>query len=290
MSASSKLRVVFYDPSGHGGICHYTYQLAESLAQSGADVTVVTTEGYELKHLERNFKLTFLFRKSRLKYLAGFVLGITPASRLRLEQRNASSGDDASEERIRTPHFLKRLQIRWFLYKQALAFLLNRPSVIHIQWLMDRREDHKFVKLLKLLGFTVVYTAHDVLPNTNEARDDQRLLQSIYQKVDAVIVHANGSKDELASIFEIAAAKIHVIPHGSNDLFYRNQNISKESAKSALGICPRQKVVLFFGIIKRYKGLEYLLDAFEEVRKQVAHVVLLIVGTIYDGDPEDLSY
>ncbi len=290
MSANNKLRVAFYDPSGHGGICHYTYQLAESLAQSGAEVTVVTTEGYELQHLERNFELKFLFRKSRLKNLAENILGRAPAKTLSETKQPSVRSGRAPDERIPTPQFVKNARIRWLLCKQALAFLFDRPSVIHMQWLIDRREDYKFVKLLKLLGFTVVYTAHDLLPNTNEARDDHKLLQRIYSRVDAVIVHANESKNELAGIFDIPASKIHVISHGSNDLFYHDNNLSKESARKALGICRGQRVILFFGIIKRYKGLEYLLDAFEEVKKQVPHVVLLVVGTIYDRDPEGLSY
>src|SRR5262252_6641507 len=56
--------IVFYDPSGRGGITQYTYQLAESLACQGSNVTVITTEDYELKHLKRSFKIYVPFTTS----------------------------------------------------------------------------------------------------------------------------------------------------------------------------------------------------------------------------------
>lgn len=51
-----------------------------------------------------------------------------------------------------------------------------------------------------------------------------------------------------------------------------------------------KKVILFFGLIKRYKGLEYLVDAFEEVRSRLKDAFLLIVGDVHAGDPEDHRY
>jgi glycosyltransferase involved in cell wall biosynthesis len=155
---------------------------------------------------------------------------------------------------------------------------------------MDRREDYNFINLLKFLGFTVVYTAHDLFPNTNASPDDHNLLERIYQKVDAIIVHGNTNKNEIVNKFNLSRDNVHVIPHGSNDLFYRGKNIPKAAAKTQLGISPSQRVILFFGVIKRYKGLEYLVDAFEEVSEQVDNAILLVVGKIYDADAEGFRY
>src|SRR5215510_15463178 len=73
MPGQDNLRIVFYDPSGRGGITQYTYQLAESLACKGSTVTVITTEDYELKHLKRNFKIYVPFTKS---WVRGFLNAI----------------------------------------------------------------------------------------------------------------------------------------------------------------------------------------------------------------------
>jgi glycosyltransferase involved in cell wall biosynthesis len=292
MSATSKLRIVLYDPSGHGGICHYTYQLAESLARLGADITVMTTEGYELKHLERHFKLKVLFKKSRLKNLAANIVARVPATILYKTKRlgTGHQTDSSADESIQIPTVLKMLRLRVLLLKAAVSLLFDRPHVIHVQWLMDRDEDYKFISLLKLLGFTIIYTAHDLIPTSNSSDDARNTLEKIYHRVDAIIVHGKGSKDEIVSAFHLSPAKIHVIPHGSNDLFYPDKGISKEAAKTKLGICPTQKVILFFGIIKRYKGLEYLIEAFQEVKEQVENAMLLVVGRIYDTDVKAFEY
>jgi glycosyltransferase involved in cell wall biosynthesis len=291
MDPNSKFRVVFYDPSGHGGICHYTYQLAESLARSGVDVTVLTTQGYELAHLERNFKLKILFKKSATKAFAERLISWAAQQSLGDGSRHttAQTGRTLNQE-IRTPRFLKRWRLRFLFCRQALAFLWRRPNLIHIQWLMDRREDYIFLILLKFFGFTVVYTAHDLLPNTNASTDDYRLLKRIYRKVDAIIVHGERSKNEIIELFSLDPDHIRVIPHGSNDLLFRHKFISKETAKSELAIDPSKKVILFFGIIKRYKGLEYLAQAFEQVRAQLDNVVLLVVGRIYDSDADGFGF
>src|SRR5438128_1741099 len=47
MPMQNNLRIIFYEPSGRGGISQYTYQLAESLACKGSDVSVITTENNE---------------------------------------------------------------------------------------------------------------------------------------------------------------------------------------------------------------------------------------------------
>jgi glycosyltransferase involved in cell wall biosynthesis len=268
VSTNSNLRVVFYNPSAHGGICHYTHQLADNLASLGVDATILTSEGYELEHLNRTFTLKMLFRKSRIKNLAAKFITQVPTS-VFFNRRVDSNGRNP----IDRP-----------------ALLLHRPDVIHIQWLIDRSEDYKFIRLLKRLGFTTVYTVHDLLPQEAEAHPDYDVIRKIYRTVDAIIVHAERHKTEIISVFGVDSSKVHVIPHGSNGLFYAKNPISKEIARKELDISPAQKVILFFGIIKRYKGLEYLVEAFQEIKKEVDNALLLVVGSIYDGDSEGFKY
>src|SRR5262245_23079002 len=63
-SGRRSLRVVLYEPSGRGGVCHYTHELGEHLALAGIDVALITTEDYELEHLERHFRIKYLFGPS----------------------------------------------------------------------------------------------------------------------------------------------------------------------------------------------------------------------------------
>jgi D-inositol-3-phosphate glycosyltransferase len=56
---------------------------------------------------------------------------------------------------------------------------------------------------------------------------------------------------------------------------------TRESARSALGIAPDAEVALFFGFIRRYKGLDVLLDAWPRVRAR-RPVELIVAGEFYE--------
>src|SRR5580765_7875482 len=87
MNKTSNTGVIFYDPSGAGGVTHYTFNLAETMARMGSDITVVTCEKYELEHLERHFRLMFLFKKSWVKMLVFRVRTLFRREHLKTEER-----------------------------------------------------------------------------------------------------------------------------------------------------------------------------------------------------------
>jgi len=66
---------------------------------------------------------------------------------------------------------------------------------------------------------------------------------------------------------------------------YNLNTYNQQSAREFLGI-KTKKVVMFFGLIRRYKGLDKLILAFNDIEKQHPDLTLLIVGECY----EDISY
>jgi glycosyltransferase involved in cell wall biosynthesis len=58
--------------------------------------------------------------------------------------------------------------------------------------------------------------------------------------------------------------------------------VSKDEARIKLGIAPNDKIVLFFGLIRRYKGLDILIEAMSDERLKQASIKLLIAGEFYD--------
>lgn len=61
--------------------------------------------------------------------------------------------------------------------------------------------------------------------------------------------------------------------------------ISKEEARKHLGLPENEKIILFFGFIRKYKGLDLLLEAIsvlENLKPQPLHVKLLIAGEFYE--------
>jgi glycosyltransferase involved in cell wall biosynthesis len=84
--------------------------------------------------------------------------------------------------------------------------------------------------------------------------------------------------------------KIFVVPHGSDEVFSGDGSVSKADARRDLGISSEKRVILFFGFIKRYKGLEHLVAAFEEVKRRLPEAFLLVAGQIYRADKEGYEF
>jgi glycosyltransferase involved in cell wall biosynthesis len=73
-----------------------------------------------------------------------------------------------------------------------------------------------------------------------------------------------------------------LVPHPLYDNF--GEKISKEEAKKKLGLNLEDKIVVFFGFIRRYKGLDMLLEAMADSRIKEQHIKLLIAGEFYEDE------
>ena len=59
--------------------------------------------------------------------------------------------------------------------------------------------------------------------------------------------------------------------------------VSKEESRKHLGLPIHEKIILFFGFIRKYKGLDLLLEAMNDPRIKEANIKLLIAGEFYDN-------
>ncbi len=276
---TNPLRVLIYDPSGHGGVCQYTHSLAQEMAKS-ISVTVLASAPYELIDLPRRFRLLVLFDRSRLKSIV---------SRFRTRRRPGTEPAGGRTETLGGfSGRLRRWRIRLLLGKLALGVRFRRPDVFHVQWLVARDEEWDFLRRLKRAGIPLVHTAHDLLPHGSDSDEDRAFFGRLYRFVDRVIVHTERNRAELRDVFDLDEKKIVVIPHGSSTEVFAG-GLTKHMARNRLGLQSADRVILFLGMIKRYKGLEYLVKAFASVRNRVSSAKLLIVGMIDREDPESAT-
>jgi D-inositol-3-phosphate glycosyltransferase len=70
------------------------------------------------------------------------------------------------------------------------------------------------------------------------------------------------------------------VPHPMYDMF--GPELSKAEARNKLGLSPGEKYLLFFGFIRKYKGLHLLLDAFADERVRALNVKLIVAGEFYE--------
>ena len=269
------LRVALYEPSGFGGICHYTYQLAQALSERGCEVTLITTEAYELAHLPRRFRVRYRFKRSLLKRLFGPI-----GWPRRFRRDGAASGAppiDPLSARMRAAR-LRLLQVRIALELAAL-----RTDVVHVQSIGGGRNLF-FVRLLRFLRLPVLYTAHEALPHEGEAPQNATSLAAVYRTATRIIVHAESTRKEMLEKFGVSPERVDVVPHGSYDLFFPEGRISRAAARARLGFPADRRIILFFGLIKRYKGLEYLIEAFRRIEESLPDATLAIVGNLFRQD------
>jgi glycosyltransferase involved in cell wall biosynthesis len=92
-------------------------------------------------------------------------------------------------------------------------------------------------------------------------------------------------KSELLADFGVPDRKTSVIPFGINNTA-PNTGMTTIDAKRILGVHSTNKVMLCFGQIAPYKGLEYLVDAFSELAKSDESYRLIIAGKVKQGQTE----
>ncbi len=163
------------------------------------------------------------------------------------------------------------------LVKIGLAMHRQGANLAHFHYFHFPPLDYLYLKWLQIAGKHIVLTAHDVVPF--DARpSDLGWLRRIYHTADRIIVHAESNRDTLAAQFQINPDKVYVIPMGPYLRFAHEQAMPAELAKERLGLKPDTPVVLFFGQIKKVKGLQYLIHAFQQVADQYSTARLVIAG------------
>jgi glycosyltransferase involved in cell wall biosynthesis len=129
-------------------------------------------------------------------------------------------------------------------------------DVVHFQWLAVQPLD------LHLLpsGRPLVLTAHDVLPR--EPRPGQLAAQRrLYERVDAVVVHSAHGQRRLVADLGVDFARVHLIPHG---VLRPWEDREPQPLPGELqGV--EGPVVLFFGLLRPYKGVDVLLEAWRGI-------------------------
>jgi len=129
----------------------------------------------------------------------------------------------------------------------------READVVHWQWLTVQPLD---VHLLP--PGPRVLTAHDVLPR--EPRPGQvAATRRLLRRMDAVVVHSSHGE---ARLRELGVERVHVIPHGAFEHLARNPG--------RVGLPPdlaevEKPVVLCFGLMRPYKGIDVLLEAWRGI-------------------------
>src|SRR5436190_9739999 len=233
-----------------GGDKPYALGMAAALTSAGMHVDFIGSDDLSVPELRANPRLNFL--------------------NLRGDQR----GDAGPVAKV--------LRVLKYYVRLIGYAALAKPKLFHILWNNKFQLFDCTVLMLyyKLLGKRIVFTGHNVNAGKRDEHDswlNRMSLKIQYRLCDHIFVHTEGMKTDMISEFGIPKSKVSVIPFGINNTV-PNTKLSSMKAKRQLCISNKDKVLLFFGNIAPYKGLEYLVATFRELLKTDRTYRLVIVG------------
>jgi len=134
--------------------------------------------------------------------------------------------------------------------------------------------------LVKLLSKTrILFLCHNVIEHESRCLN-KVLTHMVLKNGDSFIVHSWEDRSHLLDIFP--EANVRKTVHPTYNIFNLS-DFDPQEVRQKIGI--QGKVLLFFGFIRNYKGLKYLLEAMPKVLSEVP-VTLLVVGEFW----KDKSY
>jgi D-inositol-3-phosphate glycosyltransferase len=239
---------------------HYAFGLATSLASKGVCLDVIGGDDVDSPEMHTTPKLNFL----NLRGSKGEVSLATKITRVLI--------------------YYVRL-IRYAAVAEAKIF--------HILWnnkfqFLDRT---LLMLYYKFLGKKIVFTAHNVNAGERDSNDslvNRITLRVQYRLADHVFVHTEQMKRELLLDFGVHEGAVSVIPYGINNSV-PDTDLTPTEAKQRLGIRGDERTILFFGVIRPYKGLEYLVDAFQQLAASHPEYRLIIAGEPRKGSEQYLD-
>jgi len=232
------MKVQLVDPSAFTP--PYDRALAAALARAGAEVELLTS-----------------------RFLYGPV---PPAEGYRVEEsfyrRSAARGLDAP---ARLPFKAAEHLPDMLRFRRAVD-----ADVVHYQWLTIPPLDVRLPPPQR----PRLMTAHYVLP-PHPSRRQVRSARRVFGSMDAIVAHSEHGAARLRDEVGLDPAKVRVIPHGAFDYLTKlpEEKPLPSELEGAAGT-----VILFFGLLRPYKGIENLLEAFRQVSRGNRNVELWIVG------------
>ncbi|MFA3790729.1 glycosyltransferase [Aliiglaciecola sp. SL4] len=170
---------------------------------------------------------------------------------------------------------------------------LDEYDIVHFHWLIEFYNNSswkicfshaiKFIQMLLFLKKSrkkVIFTLHNTFPHESRSRLIDWLVRvAILHICECVIVHSYSAKRQLRYLFG-KFSNVVVMRHGHYKNNYLNL-ISREQARNKLNITAEEKVILFVGAIRPYKGVSELVLAFKKLK--TSNLKLIIAGKLKES-------
>lgn len=165
-----------------------------------------------------------------------------------------------------------------------------RPDILHLHWihpfLLASSKGKTIVKsicfiaelvILRIFGIKIVWTVHNIVNHEKKFSSLELFFTKFAIRFfNIIITHSHFAKNEVKKVYNITDnSEIKIIPHGNYINNYKNI-IGRIEARNKLKIDEKEVVLMYFGLIRPYKGVFELIEAFKGLN--VLQKKLLIVG------------
>ncbi len=243
----SNKKIVIIGPAHplRGGLASFDERLARQFQQQGFDTTIYTFS---------------------LQYPGFLFLGTTQYS------------SEPAPKDIHIKVCINSINpLNWIKIGNELRKL--RPEIIVVRYWLPFMGPclGTILRRVKKNNFTrVVCIADNIIPHEKRI-GDQSFTKYFIKPVDAFITMSKKVMQDLRTISQKPAVQV---VHPLYDNF--GEAINKKEAREKLRLDPNEKIILFFGFIRKYKGLDILLEAMNDERMRSSGIKLLIAGEFYE--------
>lgn len=250
-------------PQFKGGIANYNTSLAKAFDHiEGTEVHIVSWTQQYPAIIPRDF----IDRKSKSDQLEGTNIKV---------------------------HYITNYNSPASWFKTVKLIQSIKPDMVIFQWAIAVQGiPLGFIvsKLVKSKQIKVIFDLHFVIQKEGSALDN-RFTKFGISSANAYVVHARQTAEQLQILFpkgkfiinkhfntfpENGEKPVLQLYHPVYDMFKPDPQFDKEEEKAKFGL--NKNVFLFFGFIRKYKGLHQAIEAFAELKKERNDISLLIVG------------
>ena len=155
---------------------------------------------------------------------------------------------------------------------------LKPDTVLFMHWMPFFAPAYgTMARRLRAKGIRVLSIVHNALPHERRP-GDVALSRYFFKACDGCIVMSDAVEQDLAGLQE--AIKTVQVRHPVYNHF--GEGIERTTARKLLGVATDAPMLLFFGFVRKYKGLQVLLEAMPQVRTALPAVQLVVAGECYD--------
>ncbi|MEP7234436.1 MAG: glycosyltransferase, partial [Ignavibacteriota bacterium] len=238
-----------------GGIAHYISLLYEALKKHGHDVHVVT--------FSRQYpKILFPGKSQEEKGDAGNPIESFQV----IDSINPLTWSKAGK-------LVASFEPDMIIFKFWIPFFAPAYGMI-------ARTARKLLRKKGILA-KVVFIADNVIPHEKRI-GDRSFTNYAFKEVDYFVVQSDAVERDLKIVKP--QARYIKLAHPLYNIF--GESIDRNDAKSRLGIPADAPTILFFGYIRKYKGLDILLRAMPEILRTLPELRLIVAGEFYSNEEE----